>query len=110
MFIAGGVARGNPFDLSFRIVADHERACRLYKSGVTFTYLDENVATVDMRGGVSKDRYVKTTLESMRVFKTHFYRWDRMILHWMHLGKLVVVKNLPQGLLRQLRRWKNREA
>lgn len=110
MFIAGSLARNHPFDLSYRIVADHERACRLHKAGVPFTYLDETVATVDMRGGVSKDRYVKTTLESMRVFKAHFYRWDRMILHWAHLGKLIVVKNLPKGLLRQLRGWKNREA
>lgn len=110
MFISGDLARDTPFDLSFQIVADHERACRLYQAGTPFTYLDENVATVDMRGGVSKDRYVKTTLESMRVFRRYFFRWDRELLHWLHLGKLIIVKNLPIGLLRKLRQLKNREA
>ena len=110
MFIAGEIARATPFDLSFRIVADHERGSRLFKAGVAFTYLDELVATVDMRGGVSKDRYVRTTLESMRVFRKHFFRWDREFRHWLYLGKLIVVKNLPSGLRSWLRRMKNREG
>ena len=109
MFIAGDLARKNPFDLNFRIVADHERACRLYHAGTPFAHVEELVATVDMRGGVSKDRYVRTTLESMRVFRRHFFRWDREVRHWLHLGKLLVIKNLPEGLLSRLRRFKNRQ-
>lgn len=109
MFIAGEIARSTPFDLSYRIVADHERGSRLFKAGVPFNYLDEPVASVDMRGGVSKDHYVKTTLESMRVFRQHFFRWDRELRHWLHLGKLVLVKNMPSGILARMRKFKNQE-
>jgi glycosyltransferase involved in cell wall biosynthesis len=107
MFISGELARGEPFDLDFRIVADHERACRLFRRGVPFGYVDELVATVDMRGGVSKDRYYATTMESIRVFKRHFYRIDRHLLHWLRLLRLVLVKNIPAGWRGRLRRLKH---
>lgn len=109
MFIAGDLARKEPFDLNFKIVADHERGCRLFRRGIPFAYADEMIATVDMRGGVSKDRYFATTMESIRVFKRHFYRPDRHLLHWLHLLRLIVVKNLPAGWRNWLRRLKNGE-
>ncbi|MEM6771501.1 MAG: hypothetical protein AAF597_13040 [Bacteroidota bacterium] len=93
---------------AFGIEKRHERACRLYRAGVPFTHVEEMIATVDLRSGVSKDRYLQTTLESMRVFRRHFFRWDRELLHWLRLGKLIIVKNLPGGLLRRLRRFKHR--
>lgn len=108
MFISGELARNEPFDLDFKIVADHERACRLFRRGIPFHYVDEMVATVDMQGGVSKDRYFATTMESIRVFKRHFYRLDRHLLHWLRLLRLVVVKNIPAGWRNWLRRLKNK--
>lgn len=110
MFIYGELARNEPFDLGFKIVADHERGGRLFRRGIPFSYVDEMVATVDMKGGVSKERYFATTMESILVFKRHFYRLDRHLLHWLRLLRLVVVKNIPAGWRNWLRRLKNREA
>ncbi|MEL7160070.1 MAG: glycosyltransferase family 2 protein [Bacteroidota bacterium] len=109
MFIAGSLARREAYDLAFPIVADHELAARLFRSGIPFSYLDETIATVDMRGGVSKDRYVATSRESLRVFNRHFFRADRLFLHGLHFLRLVVVKQLSPGLLARLRGLKNRE-
>lgn len=107
MFIAGDLARKEPFDLDFKIVADHERGSRLFRQGTPFKHVAEMIATVDMRAGISKDRYFATTMESIRVFKRHFYRPDRHLLHWLHLLRLTVVKNLPAGLRSRLRQLKN---
>ncbi len=66
LFTRTKVMKDNPFDIEYKIVADHNFIVSMYQQGKRFHYLDRTVA-VFAEGGFANSNTVKMCIESLKV-------------------------------------------
>ena len=89
------------FEMSYRIVADHDLFYRLHTSGVKYQYIDEVVASYNGQYGLSATNPLLLRKEGLRIHHVNDKWYYPLALLWVYLryGWIQSFKrNMPKWL------------
>ena len=84
-FVKSELMQKNQFDLSYRIIADHDLFYRLFKANVLFQYITIIVARYNGQYGLSATHPLTLRLEGLRVHKVTEKWYYHFALIWTYL-------------------------
>ncbi len=93
-----------PFDLSYKVCADFDFTCHMYKQGVSFLYYSKPISVIEPVG-FSSNHY-KKNLEEKRKITTQYFPEKKIQLYFFYTKKLkllpfitFVKRIIPQEIL-----------
>ncbi len=90
--------RANPFDCSYKVVADFAFYFKMYARGARFAYVPIAIASI-LPGGFSEKKLVARTVERWHVARTYRPGWETDTYY----ARLMCRQILPQAVARSVR-------